>query len=64
MANNKNLFTEEDDVILFLNTKRMPTEFYLSHLLKLNCAWHDNKEENVKELNELIQPIEKYRDSL
>ena len=44
--------------------KKRPTEFYLSHLLDLNFVYHDNKEENVKDLNDLIQAIEKYRDSL
>ena len=29
-----------------------------------NFVYHDNKEENVKDLNDLIQAIEKYRDSL
>ena len=61
---NKALFTDEDDMILFLDTQKRPTEFYLSHLLDLNFVYHDNKEENVKDLNDLIQAIEKYRDSL
>lgn len=63
MKDNKELFTDEDDMILFWTQKR-PTEFYLSHLLDLNFVYHDNKEENVKDLNDLIQAIEKYRDSL
>ena len=63
MKDNKELFTDEDDMILFW-TKKRPTEFYLSHLLDLNFVYHDNKEENVKDLNDLIQAIEKYRDSL
>lgn len=64
MKDNKELFTDEDDIILFLDTHTIPTEFYLSHLLDLNFVYHDNKEENVKDLNDLIQAIEKYRDSL
>lgn len=64
MKDNKELFTDEDDIILFLDTDKRPTEFYLSHLLDLNFVYHDNKEENVKDLNDLIQAIEKYRDSL
>lgn len=63
MKDNEELFTDEDDMILFWTQKR-PTEFYLSHLLDLNFVYHDNKEENVKDLNDLIQAIEKYRDSL
>ena len=64
MKDNKELFTDEDDIILFLDTHKRPTAFYLSHLLDLNSVYHDNKEENVKDLNDLIQAIEKYRDSL
>ena len=64
MKDNKELFTDEDDIILFLDTHKRPIEFYLSHLLDLNFVYHDNKEENVKDLNDLIQAIEKYRDSL
>ena len=64
MKHNKELFTDEDDIILFLDTHKRPTEFYLSHLLDLSFVYHDNKEENVKDLNYLIQAIEKYRDSL
>lgn len=64
MKDNKALFTDEDDMILFLDTQKRPTEFYQSHLLDLNFVYHDNKEENVKDLNDLIQAIEKYRDSL
>ena len=64
MKDNKELFTDEDDIILFLDTHKRPTEFYLSHLPDLNFVYHDNKEENVKDLNDLIQAIEKYRDSL
>lgn len=64
MKDNKALFTDEDDMILFLDTQKRPTELYLSHLLDLNFVYHDNKEENVKDLNDLIQAIEKYRDSL
>ena len=64
MKDNKELFTDEDDIILFLDTHKRPTEFHLSHLLDLNFVYHDNKEENVKDLNDLIQAIEKYRDSL
>lgn len=33
MKDNKALFTDEDDMILFLDTQKRPTEFYLSHLL-------------------------------
>ena len=47
MKDNKELFTDEDDIILFLDTHKRPTEFYLSHLLDLNFVYHDNKEENV-----------------
>ena len=36
MKDNKELFTDEDDLILFLDTHKRPTEFYLSHLLVLN----------------------------
>ena len=64
MKDNKELFTDEDDIILFLDTHKRTTEFYLSHLLDLNFVYHDNIEENVKDLNDLIQAIEKYRDSL
>ena len=64
LKENKELFTDEDDIILFLDTHKRPTEFYLSHLLDLNFVYYDNKEENVKDLNDLIQAIEKYRDSL
>ena len=55
----------EEDLILFVIPERgIPIEFPLSYLLKENFAFHDNKEENVKELNELIQAIAEYRDSL
>ena len=64
MKDNKELFTDEDDIILFLDTHKRPTEFYLSHLLDLNFVYHDNIEENVKDLNDLFLAIEKYRDSL
>ncbi len=59
MKDNKTLFTDDDDMILFLDTHKRPTELYLSHLLGLNFAYHDNKEENVKDLNDLIQTLEK-----
>ncbi len=55
----------EEDLILFVIPERgIPIEFPLSYLLKENFAFHDNKEENVKELNELIQAIAEYRDNL
>ena len=44
MKDNKELFTDEDDIILFLDTHKRPTEFYLSHLLDLNFVYHDNRE--------------------
>ncbi len=55
----------EEDLILFVIPERgIPIEFPLSYLLKENFAFHENKEENVKELNELIQAIAEYRDNL
>lgn len=54
-----------EELILFLIPKKgHPIEFQLSYLLELNFAYHDSKEENVKDLNELIQAIEEYRDNL
>lgn len=55
----------EEDLLLFVIPERgIPIEFTLSYLLKENFAFHDKKEENVKELNELIQAIAEYRDNL
>ena len=57
--------TMEEDLILFVVPERgIPIEFPLSYLLKENFAFHENKEENVKDLNELIQAITEYRDNL
>ena len=41
-----------------------PMEFSLSYLLETNFAYHDSKEENVKDQNEFIQAIVEYRDNL
>lgn len=55
----------EEDLILFVVPERgIPIEFPLSYLLNENFAFHENKEENVKDLNELIQAIAEYRDNL
>ena len=64
MKDNKELFTDEDDMILFWTQKKTYRILSESQLLDLNFVYHDNKEENVKDLNDLIQAIEKYRDSL
>lgn len=57
--------TMEEDLILFVVPERgIPIEFPLSYLLNENFAFHENKEENVKDLNELIQAIAEYRDNL
>lgn len=57
--------TMEEDLILFVVPERgIPIEFPLSYLLNENFAFHENKEENVKDLNELIQAITEYRDNL
>ena len=57
--------TMEEDLILFVVPERgIPIEFPLSYLLNDNFAFHENKEENVKDLNELIQAIAEYRDNL
>ena len=55
----------EEDLIVFVVPERgIPIEFPLSYLLNENFAFHENKEENVKDLNELIQAIAEYRDNL
>ena len=55
----------EEDLLLFVIPEGgIPIEFTLSYLLEANFAFHENKEENVKGLNELIQAIEDYRDNL
>lgn len=55
----------EEDLILFVVPEHgIPIEFPLSYLLNENFAFHENKEENVKDLNELIQAIAEYRDNL
>ncbi len=59
--------TMEEDLILFVvpeDEDGTPIEFPLSYLLNENFAFHENKEENVKDLNELIQAIAEYRDNL
>lgn len=57
--------TMEEDLILFVVPEDgIPIEFPLSYLLNENFAFHENKEENVKDLNELIQAIAEYRDNL
>ena len=57
--------TMEEDLILFVVPEHgIPIEFPLSYLLNENFAFHENKEENVKDLNELIQAIAEYRDNL
>ena len=56
---------EKEEMELFLVQENgISIEFPLSYLLELNFAYHGNKEEKVKELNELIQTIEKFRDNL
>lgn len=57
--------TMEEDLILFVVPEDgIPIEFPLSYLLNENFAFHENKEENEKDLNELIQAIAEYRDNL
>ena len=55
---------EEEMTLFVIPGKGIPIEFPLSYLLRQNFAYHSNKEENVKELNEFIQAIEKFRDNL
>lgn len=56
---------KEEEMELFLVQENgIAIEFPLSYLLEVNFAYHGNKEENVKELNEFIQAIEKFRDNL
>ena len=55
---------EEEMTLFVVPENGIPLEFPLSYLLRVNFAYHGNKEENVKELNELIQAIEKFRDNL
>lgn len=55
---------EEEMVLFLIQRKGFPIEFPLSYLLELNFAYHDSKEENVKELNDFIHAIEEYRDNL
>lgn len=56
---------EKEEMDLFLVQENgIAMEFPLSYLLELNFAYRGNKEEKVKELNELIQTIEKFRDNL
>ena len=55
----------EEDLLLFVIPERgIPIEFPLSYLLEANFAFQEKKEENIKDLNELIQAIEEYRDNL
>lgn len=55
---------EEWMLFLIFDESGEPLEFSLSDLLETNFVWHASKEENIKELNELIQAIEEYRDNL
>lgn len=54
----------EEDLLFVIPKGGKPIEFTLSYLLEANFAFHENKDENVKDLNELIQAIEDYRDNL
>ena len=55
----------EEEMMLFVIPKGgKPMEFSLNYLLETNFAYHDSKEENVKDLNEFIQAIVEYRDNL
>ena len=51
-------------ILFVIPDEGVPLEFPLSHLLFENFAYHDSKEENIKELNELIKAIEDFRDNL
>ena len=54
----------EEMILYVLPDKGIPIEFSLSYLLYENFAWHDSKEENIKDLNELIKAVEEFRDKL
>lgn len=51
-------------ILYVIPDKGIPIEFSLSYLLYENFAYHDSKEENIKDLNELIKAVEEFRDKL
>lgn len=55
---------EEEMWFFVVPENGIPVEFPLSYLLEANFGFYDSKEEIVKELNELIQEIENFRDNL
>ena len=54
---------EEEMWFFVVPENGIPVEFPL-YLLEANFGFNDSKEEIVKELNKLIQEIEKFRDNL
>lgn len=55
---------EEEMWFFVVPENGIPVEFPLSYLLETNFSVYETKEEIVKELNKLIQEIEKFRDNL